>query len=91
MSMLVAVISQRCCECSAVSLHTANSLSSRRGDVNSKSPAASQFASPLSTIVASPSPDKNDVGDDNVDAAQVKVFGILLPTPSAPCGSRGSK
>ena len=60
-----------------MSLHTANSLSSRRGDVNSKSPAASQFASLLSTIVASPSPDKIAAGDDNIDAAQVKVSGIL--------------
>ena len=60
-----------------MSLHTANSLSSRRGDVNSKSPAASQFASPLSTIVASPSPDKIAAGDDNIDAAQVKVSGIM--------------
>jgi len=62
--------------CRAVSLHTVNSLSSRRGDTNSKSPAATQFASPqLSTIVASPSPDKNAAGDDDddVDAAQVKV------------------
>ena len=59
--------------CRAVSLHTVNSLSSRRGDMNSKSPAAPQFASPLSTIVASPSPDKNAAVDDDIDAAQVKV------------------
>jgi len=60
-----------------VSLHVVNSVSSRRGaDFNSKfSPAAtSQFASPLSTIVASPSPDKHSGGDgDFIDAAQVKV------------------
>ena len=65
--------------CSAVSLHTVNSASSRRSDMNgnSKSPAASQFASPLSTIMASPSPDKNTAHDD-VDAAQVKVSDIII-------------
>jgi len=56
-----------------------NSLSSRRSDVNSKSPAtAPQFASPLSTIVASPSPDKNAAADDDdIDTAQVKVSSII--------------
>ena len=63
--------------CSAVSLHTVNSASSRRGDVHSRSPAATQFASPLSTIVASPSPDRNASGDDNVDAGQAKVSYVI--------------
>ena len=67
-----------CCGYSVVSLHTANSLSSRRSDMNSnKSPAAQQFASPLSTIIASPSPDKNSAGDDIVDMAEVKVSGVI--------------
>ena len=52
-------------------------MSSRRTDTNTKSPAASQFQSPLSTIVASPSPDKNVLDEDNIDAAQVKVCGTV--------------
>jgi len=44
---------------------------------SNKSPAAQQFASPLSTIIASPSPDKNSAGDDIVDMAQVKVSGVI--------------
>jgi len=47
--------------------------------MNSKSsPAASQFASPLSTIIASPSPDKHNGGDDVMDAAQVKVIIVII-------------
>ena len=66
-----------CCGYSIVSLHTANSLSSRRSDMNSNKSPAQQFASPLSTIIASPSPDKNSAGDDIVDMAQVKVSGVI--------------
>jgi len=59
-----------------VSLHTVNSVSSRRADVISKSPAASQFTSPLSTIIASPSPDKQLTDSDDIDTAAVQVAAI---------------